>query len=78
MVANFDPFLWSTSLKVDDLLILAVADIWVFLLTPPGQLLHPFVKPPNISHLPTSGLGVTQKQVRRIDAQIHVRFGCCD
>jgi len=34
---------------------LAVADIWGFLLTPPCQLLRPFVKPPNISHLPAPG-----------------------
>jgi len=63
---------------VDERLILAVADIWGFLLTPPCQRLRPFVNLPNIFHLPASGLGFAQKQVRRIDAQIHVRFGCCD
>jgi len=41
---------------VDLLLILAVADIWGFLLLNPYWLLHTLGKTPNISHATTTGL----------------------
>ena len=47
---------WRRSLRVNLLLLFAVADIWGFLLLNPYWLLHALGKTPKISHATTTGL----------------------